>query len=92
MGMMIISFIKIYGGFVVRATSFHIVLELLLSSGFQKLRQAAGINYWAMHGHRNILMTFIKQMIAGQASLDSHVVVERRVRLGKKFVKKNYIP
>lgn len=35
-------------------------------------------------------MTFIKQLIAGQASLNSYVVVERRVRLGKKFVKKLY--
>lgn len=50
---MIISFIKIYGGFLVMLTSFHIVLEPLWSSGFQKpkLKQAAGVNYEAISGH-----------------------------------------
>lgn len=51
-----------------------------------KPREAAGMNYGqCIDTDENILMTFVKQWITGQASLNSFVVVERRIRLGKKF-------
>lgn len=90
MRMMIISFIKVYGGFIIMPASFHMVWNLWVQwLPKTKTETSSWSKLWGNEWTWMETYCFC-QAIAVKASLNSSVVIGRRIRLGSSLLKSLY--